>query len=88
MQGLNAFTSDEQTVYIADIPSNRLASWAAVESERFSDPSFRLFFTEIEAVYEEKNLSLDNPYRRANEALLRALLPPDELPVPLGETTF
>ena len=75
VEGLNAFTSDEQTVYIADIPSNRLASWAAVESERFSDPSFRLFFTEIEAVYEEKNLSLDNPYRRANEALLRALYP-------------
>ncbi|MCB9748975.1 MAG: insulinase family protein [Myxococcales bacterium] len=75
VEGLNAFTSDEQTVYIADVPSNRLAAWATVESERFADPSFRLFFTEIEAVYEEKNLSLDSSYNRVSEALLRALFP-------------
>jgi len=59
-QGVNAFTSNERTVFVADIPANRLEAWAAVESERFRDPVFRLFPTELEAVYEEKNRSMDN----------------------------
>ena len=41
VQGTNAFTSDEQTVYIGDFPSNRLEAWATVEAERFADPIFR-----------------------------------------------
>lgn len=72
---LNAFTSFDQTVYVADVPSNRLEAWAAVEVERFRDPVFRLFFTELEAVYEEKNLSLDNPWYRVFEATTRGLFP-------------
>ncbi len=75
IEGVNAFTSNEQTVYIADIPSNRIEAWATVEAERFADPSFRQFFTEIEAVYEEKNLSLDSPWSRTNEALMLAMYP-------------
>jgi predicted Zn-dependent peptidase len=59
-RGLNAFTSNEQTVFHVDIPENRLEQWAAVESERFQHPVFRIFPTELEAVYEEKNRSLDN----------------------------
>jgi predicted Zn-dependent peptidase len=72
---LNAFTSFDQTVYVADVPTNRLEAWAAVEGERFADPVFRLFFTELEAVYEEKNLSLDNPWWRVFEATNRNLFP-------------
>ncbi len=75
VQGTNAFTSDEQTVYIGDFPSNRLEAWATVEAERFADPVFRLFYPELEAVYEEKNLSIDNPWRRHNEAMMAALFP-------------
>ncbi|MGB1016421.1 MAG: M16 family metallopeptidase, partial [Nannocystaceae bacterium] len=75
IEGLNAFTSDEQTVYIADVPSNRLEAWAKVEAERFADPTFRQFFTEIEAVYEEKNLSLDNPWSRTDETLMLGMYP-------------
>jgi predicted Zn-dependent peptidase len=75
VEGTNAFTSDEQTVYIGDIPANRLAAWATVEAERFSDPVFRLFFPELEAVYEEKNLSLDRPETRVWETLMLALMP-------------
>ena len=59
-RGLNAFTSEEETVFHVDLPKNRLEAWAAVESERFEHPVFRLFPTELEAVYEEKNRSLDN----------------------------
>lgn len=75
LQGINAFTSLDQTVYIADVPANRLEAWATVESERFKDPIFRLFYTELEAVYEEKNLSLDNPWSRIWEATAKNLFP-------------
>ena len=75
VSGVNAFTWVDQTVYIATIPSNRLESWATVERERFSDPVFRLFFTELEAVYEEKNISLDSPFRRVLEETMLAMFP-------------
>jgi len=58
--GLNAHTWYEETVYKVGLPSNRLAQWAEVESDRFVDPVFRLFHTELETVYEEKNRTLDN----------------------------
>lgn len=58
--GLNAHTWHEETVYKVDLPSNRLAQWAALESERFSHPVFRLFQTELETVFEEVNRALDN----------------------------
>ncbi len=72
-QGLNAFTSNEETVFVVNIPANRLEAWAAVESERFLDPVFRLFPTELEAVYEEKNRSLDNAEQALDEELGRRL---------------
>ena len=50
-------------MYINDIPSNQLEKWLRLESERFRYPVFRLFHTELEAVYEEKNISLDNDGR-------------------------
>jgi len=61
--GLNAHTSYEETVYKVGLPSNRLTQWAAIESDRFVNPVFRLFHTELETVYEEKNRSLDNGNR-------------------------
>ncbi|MCS7074142.1 MAG: insulinase family protein, partial [Bacteroidia bacterium] len=62
-EGTNAFTSFEQTVYINNIPSNQLEKWMMVESERYRNPVMRLFHTELEAVYEEKNISLDRDAR-------------------------
>jgi predicted Zn-dependent peptidase len=75
VEGVNAFTSDEITAYVADVPSNRFEAWAQVEGERFADPVFRLFYPELEAVYEEKNLSIDSPSDRVWETLLLALFP-------------
>lgn len=72
-EGVNAFTSDEQTVYVTDIPKNRLEAWAAVESERFAHPVFRLFPGELEAVYEEKNRSMDNAENILNEEVEKDL---------------
>jgi predicted Zn-dependent peptidase len=52
-QGTNAHTSVEETVYEEDIPSNSVDKYLAVQSERFRNPVFRLFHTELEAVYDE-----------------------------------
>lgn len=74
-QGTNAATSNDYTVYIEDIPSNQLENWAIIQSDRFSHPIFRIFHTELETVYEEKNTSLAKDNRKANEAMLSALYP-------------
>lgn len=68
-RGTNAFTSVEQTVFIEDIPSNELEPWLQVESNRFNDPVMRIFHTELEAVYEEKNRNLDNDDEKVYEAM-------------------
>lgn len=73
VQGSNAFTSFEQTVYVADVPSNQLDNWLDLEAERFRKPVLRLFHTELEAVYEEKNRGLDNDGSKLWEALLSGL---------------
>ncbi|ALO45579.1 M16 family metallopeptidase [Pseudohongiella spirulinae] len=67
--GLNAHTWHEETVYKVGLPANRLAQWAAIESDRFINPVFRLFHTELEVVYEEKNRTLDNRDRISYYAL-------------------
>ncbi len=72
-QGTNAFTSVEQTVYVNDIPANRIHQWIELEAERYRNPVFRLFHTELEAVYEEKNISLDNDGEEAYERLYASL---------------
>ncbi|MCH2214857.1 MAG: insulinase family protein [Flavobacteriales bacterium] len=64
-QGTNAYTWYEQTVYINDVPANELEKWAKLESERFKELVLRLFHTELEAVYEEFNRTLDSDYRQA-----------------------
>lgn len=73
--GTNAATSNDFTYYVENIPNNQLRNWAKVQADRFSQPVLRLFHTELETVYEEKNMSLTNDGRRANEALMAALFP-------------
>ena len=55
--GTNAYTWVEQTVYVNTIPANQIENWLAIEAERFRKPVMRLFHTELEVVYEEKNRS-------------------------------
>ncbi|MET3535082.1 M16 family metallopeptidase [Chryseobacterium limigenitum] len=73
--GTNAFTSFEQTVYTEDIPANVADKFLAVQAERFRQPVLRLFHTELEAVYEEKNRGLDNDPRKVYEAMFSAIFP-------------
>ena len=74
-QGTNAHTSVEETVYQENIPSNAVDKFLAVQSERFRNPVFRLFHTELEAVYEEKNRTLDNDANKVWETMLAAMFP-------------
>ncbi len=72
-RGTNAYTSNEQTVYINDIPANELDKWAALESQRMSELVLRLFHTELEVVYEEFNRGQDSDNQQAYYALLENL---------------
>ncbi len=71
--GTNAFTSFDETVYVNDIPSNQIENWLKIEEERFRKPVLRLFHTELEAVYEEKNRGLDSDQNKVYEALMSGL---------------
>lgn len=72
---LNAHTWHEETVYKVDLPANQLTNWAAIETERFLHPVFRLFQPELEVVYEEKNRTLDSKRTRIWEAVMSNLFP-------------
>ncbi len=74
-QGTNAFTSNDYTMYVENIPSNQLEMWAKVEGDRFPNLVLRLFHTELEAVYEEKNIGMAQDNRRVNEEMMAALFP-------------
>lgn len=73
--GTNAFTSQDMTVYVEDIPSNQIDNWAKIQADRFRNPVIRGFHTELETIYEEKNMSLTQDGRKIWEAMDAALFP-------------
>jgi zinc protease len=73
--GTNAFTSNDMTVFVNDIPSNTIDKWADLESERFSELVLRLFHTELETVYEEFNRNQDDDIRWSSFAVDSMLMP-------------
>jgi len=74
-ENTNAFTSNEQTVYINNIPTNEFEKWLKIERERFGKLVLRLFHTELEAVYEEFNRGQDSDGRKVWRALFEGLFP-------------
>ena len=74
-QATNAHTWVEETVYDENIPSNGLDKLLAVQAERFRNPILRIFHTELEAVYEEKNRSMDNDGWKIQDAMHYLLFP-------------
>ena len=68
-RGLNAGTAYDQTMYFNTFPSNQLSKWMDVYVERFRNPVFRLFQSELETVYEEKNMYGDSPINAFQEYL-------------------
>ncbi|MDD4660687.1 MAG: insulinase family protein [Massilibacteroides sp.] len=73
--GTNAYTGFDQTVYVEDIPSNQIENWAKIQSDRFANNVIRGFHTELETVYEEKNMSLTSDARKVYESMMAALFP-------------
>ena len=71
----NAHTWYEETVYNEDFPSNSIDKFLAIQGERFRKPIFRIFHTELEAVYEEKNRGLDSDPNKLDEAMMDLLFP-------------
>jgi predicted Zn-dependent peptidase len=74
-QGTNAYTGYDMTVYVENIPSNQVENWIKIEADRFKNVVIRGFHTELETIYEEKNMSLTQDNRKVYEAMNAALFP-------------
>ena len=68
-EGSNAYTSNDVTCYVEEIPSNQVENWARIEADRFKNCVFRGFHTELEAVYEEKNMGLSDDSEKMIDAV-------------------
>ena len=74
-EGSNAYTSNDVTCYVEEIPSNQVENWARIQADRFMNCVFRGFHTELEAVYEEKNMGLTSDSEKALDAIDSLLFP-------------
>ncbi len=70
---VNAFTSLDITAYHNVFPPNQLEKWMNIYAERFRNPIFRLFQSELETVYEERNMGADRMGGKMQENLLKTL---------------
>ncbi len=74
-EGTNAYTANDMTVYQENIPSNQIENWAKIQADRFKYNVIRGFHTELETVYEEKNMALTKDNRKVLENLMAGLYP-------------
>ncbi len=74
-QGTNAYTSNDVTCYVEDIPANEVENWARIQSDRFQNMVIRGFHTELEAVYEEYNMGLSSDANKLFDAMNALLFP-------------
>jgi zinc protease len=73
--GVNGTTNFEHVIFGSLVPVNSLEKFLQLERERFMQPSFRGFHTELEIVYEEYNSRQDNEFLIKYEAANKALFP-------------
>ncbi|MDL2326919.1 insulinase family protein, partial [Bacteroidales bacterium OttesenSCG-928-A14] len=71
----NAGTWVDFTNYFEEIPSNQMDNFFLIQADRFQNPVLRLFHTELETIYEEKNMTLTNDGRRAMTAMMEGMFP-------------
>ncbi|MCL2130932.1 MAG: insulinase family protein [Lentimicrobiaceae bacterium] len=74
-KGTNAGTWIDFTNYYEEIPSNQLENYLIIQADRFQNPVLRLFHTELETIYEEKNMTLASDGVRLNTAMMEGLFP-------------
>jgi len=55
-RGTNAYTGNDVTCYVENIPSNQIDNWARIQADRFANCVIRGFHTELETIYEEYNM--------------------------------
>jgi len=65
---LNAFTSNDMTVYLEYLPANRLELFMVLESDRMEKPIFREFWSERDVIMEERRLSENDPDETLGES--------------------
>lgn len=74
--GLNAYTSWDRTAYFNTFSPQYLEHWCYLNSERLINPVFRLFQSELETVYEEKNMYSDAMGREAMDRVIARVAAP------------
>lgn len=70
---VNAFTSYDCIAYYNSFPAGQMEKWLELYSHRFINPVFRMFQSELETVYEEKNMYADDMGTPFIETLLKEL---------------
>jgi predicted Zn-dependent peptidase len=65
---LNAFTSNDMTVYLEYLPANRVELFMDLESDRMESPVFREFWSERDVIMEERRLGENDPDETLGEA--------------------
>lgn len=71
--GTNAYTSNDVTCYVENIPSNQIENWAKIQADRFENVVLRGFHTELETIYEEYNMYSAMDQEKIFDALNGAL---------------
>ncbi len=84
---LNAGTSYDFTVYFNTFSPQYMEQWAEINSERLRNPVFRLFQSELETVYEEKNMYTDRIGGQAIEKLTYRYFHPHPYAYPIIGST-
>ena len=85
--GLNAGTSYDDTQYFNTFSPQYINQWIEIASERFINPVFRLFQSELETVYEEKNMYDDRMETAAMHKALELFFAPHPYIYPIIGST-
>jgi len=84
---LNASTSYDYTVYHNVFAPEYIEHWAELNSERLLNPVFRMFQSELETVYEEKNRRDDMMFNQAMERAFELYFHPHPYAYPVIGST-
>lgn len=84
---LNAGTSYDYTVYHNVFTPQYLEHWCELNSERLISPVFRLFQSELETVYEEKNMYDDRMESGVMKAIIGRIAAPHPYQYPIIGST-
>lgn len=85
--GLNAGTSWDYTMYFNTFTPQYMKQWCEINSERLINPVFRMFQSELETVYEEKNMYADMLGSQATEKIIEQFFKPHPYQYPIIGST-